>query len=64
MNFKDFTNVGLSTEKKQLIRYRQAIKSLPQGCLTCKKNKRGYKQYYIIAPNSRKPKYANKKMLM
>lgn len=64
MNFKDFTNVGLSTEKKQLIRYKQAIKSLPQGCLTCKKNKRGYKQYYIIAPNSRKPKYANKKMLM
>ena len=33
MNFKDFTSVGLSAEKKQLIRYKQAIKSLPQGSL-------------------------------
>lgn len=64
MNFKDFARVGLSAEKKQLIRYKQAIKSLPQGSLTCKKNKRGRKQYYITVPNSHKNKYANKKMLM
>ena len=64
MNFKDFASVGLSAEKKQLIRYKQAIKSLPQGSLTCKKNKKGRKQYYITVPKSHKNKYANRKMLL
>ena len=63
MNFKNFTNIGLTYEKKQLVKYRDAVKVLPQGRITCKKNKNGRRQYYITIPNSDKSRYANIKLL-
>lgn len=63
MSERHFTNIGLTYEKKQLVKYRDAVKVLPQGRITCKKNKNGRRQYYITIPNSDKSRYANIKLL-
>ena len=64
MNYKNFTELGLISEKRELNKCLELIKRMPKGCLTIKYNSRGRKQYYITSADSKKHIYANRKMLI
>ena len=64
MNYKNFTELGLISEKRELNKCLELIKRMPKGCLTIKYNSKGRKQYYITSADSKKHIYANRKMLI
>ena len=56
MNFREFTQKEIEYEKKLAQDYRRKIKTLPGGCLNCKRT-----EYYLVENKTRKQTYIPKK---
>lgn len=52
MNFREFTQKEIEYEKKLAQDYRRKIKTLPGGCLNCKRT-----EYYLVENKTRKQTY-------
>ena len=56
MNFREFTQKEIEYEKKLAQDYRRKRKTLPGGCLNCKRT-----EYYLVENKTRKQTYIPKK---